>query len=195
MTQTFLCDIDPHSKAVNHISHDKLCKKSQLSFSFSYGCKCVIVTQFNHIFWHTKEISIWMCTVATIHVMRFVYLSYGCSVRIALLDDAVSCVRSEVGSLVIWVCTFSQDSEKPAVCFSLTFILASVCLTLHIDPTFQKPSSRWRPLVESATLLRARQGHTNRWLLREGWVSTCNTHSTMPKQTTDKILGRSTSKH
>lgn len=35
MTQTFLCDIDPHSKAVNHICHDKLCKKSQLSFSFT----------------------------------------------------------------------------------------------------------------------------------------------------------------
>ncbi len=35
-------------------------------------------------------------SVATIEVMRFVYLSYGWS------DETVSCVRSEVGSLVIW---------------------------------------------------------------------------------------------
>ncbi len=34
--------------------------------------------------------------VAAIEVMRFVYLSYGWS------DETVSCVRSEVGSLVIW---------------------------------------------------------------------------------------------
>jgi len=36
--------------------------------------------------------------------MLLVYLYYGCLVGSALLEDAVSCVcvRSEVGSLVIW---------------------------------------------------------------------------------------------